>query len=317
MRHRIYTTMPTYQYTFTVFTPTYNREHTLARVFSSLQAQSYRDFEWLIVDDGSTDGTRVLVEQWQRTAQFPIRYIYQENRGKHVASNRGAREAKGRFLLSLDSDDACVPNALERFKYHWENIPEDHRHQFSAVTVLCMDEFGSIHGNRFPLEVTDSDSIEIRYKFRVKGEKWGFQLTDILRQYPFPEIEGERFVTEDIVWRSIARRYKTRYVNEALRIYFDSDADQAGRLTKVAAGNQAKGRTMYCASVLNNDLAWFTTVPTEFLRIGGNYTRYAYHAGKGIAQQVHGLTSLPARILWLLMFPVGFCLHLRDRAQQK
>jgi hypothetical protein len=209
-----------------------------------------------------------------------------------------------------------VPSALERLKYHWENIPDDQRHGFSAVTVLCMDESGAIHGNRFPSDLTDSDSIEIRYRYRVKGEKWGFQLTDVMRQYPFPEIEGERFVTEDIVWRAIARRYKTRYVNEALRIYFDSDADQAGRLTKVAAGNQAKGRTLYYESVLNNDLAWFTTVPIEFLRIAGNYTRYAYHAGRGVAQQVDGLTSLPARVLWLAMFPVGYWHHRRDCAQQ-
>lgn len=90
--------------TFTVFTPTYNRAHTLLRVFSSLQAQTFQDFEWLIVDDGSTDGTEELIKHWGSESHFPVRYFKQENRGKHVAFNRGVREATGQFFLPLDSD---------------------------------------------------------------------------------------------------------------------------------------------------------------------------------------------------------------------
>ena len=103
---------------FTVFTPTYNRAYTLHRVYESLKAQTYRDFEWLIVDDGSNDNTRELIQKWQNESLFSIRYIYQQNSGKHIAFNRAVREAKGELFLTLDSDDACVEEALERFKYH-------------------------------------------------------------------------------------------------------------------------------------------------------------------------------------------------------
>ena len=308
--------MPESQYCFTVFTPTYNRANTLQRVYDSLCGQTYRNFEWLVVDDGSTDDTRAMIAAWQIQATFPIRYIYQENQGKHIAFNRGVHEAKGELFLTLDSDDACVPTALERLKFHWDSIPGSERHHFSAVTVLCVDESGAIHGSQFPSDVTDSDSIEIRYRYRVTGEKWGFHLTAVLRQFPFPEVEGEKFVTEGIVWRAIARHYKTRYVNEALRIYFNNDADQAGRLTKVIPKGQAKGRALYYESVLNQDMVWFKIVPGEFLRAAGNYTRYAFHTGCSIGKQVGGLTNIRARLLWLLMLPVGYMFYLRDHSRR-
>src|SRR5690242_19362698 len=101
---------------FTVFTPTYNRAHTIERVYRSLCTQNCRDFEWLVVDDGSTDGTEALIRQWQHEAEFPIRYFWQPNAGKHVAMNRGVAEASGSLFLTLDSDDACVPWALERLR---------------------------------------------------------------------------------------------------------------------------------------------------------------------------------------------------------
>src|SRR6266705_680676 len=150
-----------YQYTFTVFTPTYNHAYTLHRVYESLCVQTYRNFEWLVVDDGSSDDTRKLIDTWEQQARFPLRYIYQPNQGKHVAFNRGVREARGELFLCLDSDDGCVPKALERLKYHWDQIPFSQRHRFSAVTALCIDELGGLHGSRFPQDITDSDSLEI------------------------------------------------------------------------------------------------------------------------------------------------------------
>src|SRR6266576_5358341 len=104
---------------FTVFTATHNRAHTLARAYESLQRQTYRDFEWLIIDDGSTDKTRLLIRSYLEAAALPVRYIYQEHQGKHVAHNRAVLEAKGEFLLPLDSDDALLPHALMRLKFHW------------------------------------------------------------------------------------------------------------------------------------------------------------------------------------------------------
>src|SRR6478672_7236545 len=90
---------------FSVVTATYNRAHTLGRTYESLQAQTFRDFEWIIVDDGSTDGTGSLVSGWAQESSFPIRYVSQENGGKHTALNHAVSVARGTFLASVDSDD--------------------------------------------------------------------------------------------------------------------------------------------------------------------------------------------------------------------
>ncbi|MGQ9564843.1 MAG: glycosyltransferase family 2 protein, partial [Thermogutta sp.] len=96
---------------FTVFTPTYNRAHTLSRTYESIRRQTIRDFEWVIVDDGSTDGTDELVQQWQQECNdFPIRYFWQPNQHKKVAFNRGVREAKGQWFVPIDSDDELLPD---------------------------------------------------------------------------------------------------------------------------------------------------------------------------------------------------------------
>ena len=101
---------------FTVFTPTFNRAYTLQGVYESLAMQTFRDFEWIIVDDGSTDNTENLISEWKKEANFVIRYYYQTNQGKHIASNKGVKEAQGELFLFLDSDDRCVPQTLEVFK---------------------------------------------------------------------------------------------------------------------------------------------------------------------------------------------------------
>jgi glycosyltransferase involved in cell wall biosynthesis len=305
-----------YQYVFTVFTPTYNRRHTLHRVYESLKAQTYRDFEWLIVDDGSTDNTCELVEQWQQENLVPIRYIYQENSHKHIAFNRGVREAKGELFLTFDSDDSCEPQALERFKYHWDAIPLDQKEKFSAVTCLCKDRDGKIIGSLFPFNPTDSDSLEIHYRFKVKGEKWGFHRTDVLRQFPHhvEEIMGF-YIPESVLWNKIAKKYKTRFVNEALRMYW-TDQPSIMRNTQHQK-KKAVGGEIYYSNVLNEETEWFRFAPLIFWRSAVLYSRYSFHLGTKISQQIVNIKTPIGKILWLIALPVGYLVYLKDNYTNK
>jgi glycosyltransferase involved in cell wall biosynthesis len=298
--------MTEYFYTFTVFTPTFNRAHTLPRVYESLKAQTYRDFEWLILDDGSTDATEALVRQWQREADFPINYIWQENAGKHLAVNRGVQEARGKLFLILDSDDACVAKALERFEFHWDSIPPHNRNEFTGVTCLAQDPDGNLVGSRFPVDSLDSNSLEVRHKYGVRGEKWGFHRTKVLGQFPYPEVAGEDpYVPPSLVWNRIALRFKMRYVNDVLRIYYPPSPDALrSRRRPVKA---PEGARLYYQEFVNLEYPFPELV---LLRSYANYVRYSLHGRIGLAAQLSGIRS-PLR--WLAAFPMGLLQSLRDR----
>lgn len=299
---------------FTVFTATHDRAHTLPRVLDCLERQTFRDFEWVIVDDGSTDGTRAMVDGWRSKTDFLLRYVYQPHAGKHVAFNRGVREAKGQLFLSLDSDDGAVPQALERFKSHWESIPNDRRLRFSAATALRMYEDGRPVGDRFPREITDSEALELYFKYRIRGDKWGFQRTDVLRDYPFPEPPGVTFVSESVVWFAIARRFKTRYVNEYLGINYGSDPDEP-RLSNLTVAT-AQGRLLLHKAVIEDYLDYAVSSPLLILKSLINYSRYSFVSGIGVWGQMRCLRTVGRKALVLSVIPFGYALYLRDRSRR-
>lgn len=220
---------------FTVFTPTFNRAHTIARVYDSLLAQTCRDFEWLVIDDGSTDGTTGLVREWIADAKLAIRYYQQPNLGKHVAFNQAVRHARGALFLPLDSDDACTPDALECFNARWSAIPPGERKRYSGLTSLCRDQDGNVLGGPLPTEVIDGAPFAVLSQQGRSAETWTLFRTDVLRAFPFPEFPGEKFIAEGLVVNRIGRHFVTRFINEALRVYYDSPDSLTRSTVKIRA----------------------------------------------------------------------------------
>lgn len=292
---------------FTVFTATYNRAAKLYRPFSSLMAQTYKDFEWLVVDDGSQDESGDLLQQWAFSSNFPIRYIFQAHLGLHMAFNRAVQEAMGEFFLPLDSDDALEPHALERLLHHWNNVPEAQKRGFSGVCCLCRDETGRIIGDRFPKDVMDSDSLEITYKYRVRGQKGGFHRVEVMKEFPFDQT-AEMGCNP---WRRIARKYKMRFVNEALEIYHqDSPEDSLARWPKRIRPVTGVYRTL---EVLNHEMDYFSFWPAEFCRAAIRYSRYSFHCRLSLSDQRRRLKNRKGRRLWATTWPLGYLIYLRDR----
>jgi glycosyltransferase involved in cell wall biosynthesis len=195
---------------FTVLTPTYNRAHTLTGAYESLCDQTFQDFEWVIVDDGSTDGTKELVSSWK--SFFPIRYTWKPNGGTHTAVNIGIAQAAGEFVVILDSDDRCVPRALERLDYFWRQIASPER--FSNLVARCFSGDGSVLGNPLPLEHVDVFNLGDALAIVGHTDRWGMIRTDILKRFRYPEFSNERFIPEGVVWNRILNG--VRYVNEPL-----------------------------------------------------------------------------------------------------
>jgi glycosyltransferase involved in cell wall biosynthesis len=199
---------------FTVLTATFNRAHTLEATYQSLCAQTFRDFEWMVVDDGSTDGTRELVASWKPA--FPIRYTWKPNRGKHTAINFGVDQAAGEFIAIVDSDDRLVPHALDCLDSHWRRIPDPER--FSNLVGLCCADDGSVFGGRLSQDCVDVFRLRDALRQIGSGDRWGIIRADVLKQFPYPELKNERFVLEGLVWNRILKKYAARFINEPLLI---------------------------------------------------------------------------------------------------
>ncbi len=200
---------------FTVLTPTYNRAHLLRRVYDSLCSQTFRDFEWVIVDDGGSDGTKDLVASWRPF--FPIRYTWKPNGGMHTALNLGVEQAAGEFVLIMDDDDRCVPQALERFDDRWRQIPNPER--FAYLAALCYREDGkTILGSRLPKDYVDAFTVGEKMAL-CEVDRWGIVRTDIARQFLYPVFKNERYMALGVVQNRIMRRYGARFFDEPLQIH--------------------------------------------------------------------------------------------------
>lgn len=247
----------------TVFTPTYNRANTLSRVYESLKSQTFRDFEWLIVDDGSTDNTKEVVDSFIADADFLIRYFYQENSGKHTAINKAVKETDSEFFIIADSDDSFKPEALEVFINEWELIPDDQKPLFKGLICKCYDaetgeDIGTFPGNRI-----DADELYAGFVLKFRFEKWSFFRTDVLREFPFPEPDEHlKFFPETVVWQRMSKKYKTRYINYSLRAYY---RDQDNALTSNANQRYRENKYLWQHHI-NDTIGYFKYNPKLYLK---------------------------------------------------
>lgn len=311
--------MSQYNLTFTVFTPTFNRAQTLERVYVGLKSQSFRNFEWLIVDDGSTDNTLKLIKSWQSKSNFPIRYFYQENAGKHIAYNHGVHLAVGTLFIILDSNDSCVPEALERFKTHWEQIFEQSKDEFACVSSLCQDPSGNVIGKALPQDIVNSDWLEMYYLYDRWFERWECYRTDVLLSFPFPSITNT-YIPESYLWFQLAKKYKTRFINESLRIYWNKQPEldkKSIQITRLHPQKASVGCFFAYQSALNNNLDYFSRAPIKFLKHGAQFTRYGLHNQMPINQMLKNLHSLFAKLIWLCTFPIGIAFFFKDTLSRK
>lgn len=202
----------------TVFTPSYNRAALIETLYQSLRRQAFHDFEWIVVDDGSSDSTEALFDLWlQDDNPFSICYIKQENGGKHRAVNQGLAKAQGELFFIVDSDDYLPDDALTLIDSTEKTIPADVRPGFAGICGCKAFFNGKMIGSTFEnREFLDITYLE-REQFGIRGDRAEVFYTGLLKRYPFPEFEGENFITECVVWDRIGGDgYKFRYFNRTL-----------------------------------------------------------------------------------------------------
>ena len=200
----------------TVLTPTFNRAYILNKAYESLLNQKDKNFEWVVVDDGSKDNTETLIKKYIKENKIKINYIKKQNGGKHTAINEGVKKAKGKYLVILDSDDIFTPNAISLINKYSEKY-KNNENICGFSFLKCYPDNKKI-GREMDDDEIVSNHIEYRYNNNMYGDMAEVFITDILKKYPFPIFKNERFLSEALIWNRIALKYDTVYINEKLYI---------------------------------------------------------------------------------------------------
>lgn len=198
----------------TIFTPAYNRAHTLERTYESLCSQGCKDFLWLIIDDGSTDETSKLIDEWKkRDNGFEIQYVYKENGGMHTAHNIAYEKIETELNICIDSDDKLAKDAVSLILKKWEEIKDQ---GYAGIIGLDADFSGKIIGDAFSTDLKET-TLKDYYAKGGKGDKKLIYRTDIIKKYPqYPIFEGEKYVALGYKYRLIDQQYKLSVLNKIL-----------------------------------------------------------------------------------------------------
>jgi glycosyltransferase involved in cell wall biosynthesis len=255
----------------TIFTPTYNRAHLLQRVYDSLLAQTNRDFEWLVVDDGSSDNTEAFIQKLIAEGQIKIVFKKQPNGGKHTAINRGLELASGTLFLILDSDDELTPDAVEKIAAQWNRLVAEPDFELFGGLVANKSYIGGQHiGTDLDYDILDTTVIDYRFHRKIAGDKLEIFKTALLKQYPFPE-NGEKFCPEALVWNRIGSKYKFRFFNDSIYLAEYLPDGLTDRIVTIRKKSPINAGTYY------TELAGYAIPFIEKIKAGINYWRFSIY----------------------------------------
>lgn len=288
----------------TVFTPAYNRAHTISRTYESLLQQKCKDFIWLVVDDGSTDNTAELIRQWQKNDNgFEIEYVYKENGGMHTAHNTAYENIHTELNVCIDSDDRMGENAVELILKKWERVKDK---GYAGIIGLDADFDGKIIGRGFPDGLEETTVIGY-YSAGGSGDKKLVYRTDIINQYPpYPVFEGEKYVSLSYKYRLIDQSYKMAVLDEILcNVEYQADGSSG---------------TMWKQYIKNpNGFAFWRKVCMQYPESAKRLIIDCIHycSSSFIAKNRKYISQSPKKLLTLLCTPLGFILTIYIKRKAK
>lgn len=287
----------------TVLTPTYNREKYLLKLFKSLSDQTNQGFEWLIVDDGSTDGTEYTVSKFKGNSTFKITYIKKENGGKHTALNIGFKKIDTLFIFIVDSDDILTKDAIQQI---YDNAEIVKNNNLCGISFLRGYSEIKCIGDRFPQDKGILNGIDIQFRYKVRGDKAEVWRTDILNKYTFPVFEGEKFQGENYIWWQIAREYNMLYINKIIYIteYLEGGLSLSGKKMRIKNP---------CGGMENAKMAFFKEFPLLVrIKYSWLYICYGFFAGENI-QDIVKKSEKASLIIPNLIFGWGLYKYWKTR----
>lgn len=285
----------------TVFTPVYNRGYCVRNVYDSLVNQTFSNFEWLVINDGSTDDTAEVIQECIKENRIKIMYFEQCNGGQHRALNRAIENANGKLFMIVDSDDDLKPEALEKIVYYENTIKE--KKQFAGVSGLRCSREGNLIGSFVPLhtcEYIDATNIERYKKDILQGDKAEAYYLKVLKEfYPIPEFEGENDVEKGVLWNRIAESgLKIRWFN--LAIYnCEYLADGMSKNILQNYRKNFKGYSLYIKEFIHYDIGQLRKIKTIIVYCEN--ARQKSISCKEIAENI-GISLIHARLAYIISY---------------
>lgn len=280
----------------TIFTPTYNRAYTLHKCYESLKLQTNQDFKWLIIDDGSSDNTKELVQKWIDEKQLDITYHYQENQGMHGAHNTAYELIDTELNVCIDSDDYMPKDAVEKILNYWKEHKSD---DLAGIIGLDVYENGDVIGTKLPDNLESETLFDLYQKHKVKGDKKIVYRTDLSRQYPYPLFEGERYVGLAYKYYKIDQTHKLGLLNEVLCIVeYMEDGSSKNMLHQYK--RNPKGFAFYRIENLKNPKASLIYKYKECIH---------YVSSRLLSGERQYFKKNPQKLLTLFAFPFGYLLY--------
>lgn len=282
-----------------ILTPTYNRAYTLKRAYESLIRQTMKDFEWIIVDDGSSDNTKDLVNEFIAEGLISIKYFYKENGGKHTALNYGIKKIKSSYVLILDSDDYLKDDCIEIVINSWKKY--DKNKKIGCLSFLRVFPNEETIGKKYKDTEIISNHIDFRYNKSLLGDMCEVFRSSVLKKYPFPVFEGERFLSEAIVWNRIAFDYDTVYINEPIYVT-DYLEDGLSKNSLKVRYNSPNGASLNANMFLNSRFKFSIRLKNAIL-----YDGFSLVSGKKFFDIIKNSNN---KVLSFIFFPLGVVLFI-------
>ncbi|WP_404445299.1 glycosyltransferase family 2 protein [Sutcliffiella horikoshii] len=281
----------------TVFTPTFNRGYCLGRCYESLANQTSKNFTWLIIDDGSTDGTKELVETWRRENKIEIEYIWQENQGMHGAHNTAYEHITTELNVCIDSDDYMPMDAVEKISSFWKKQGSE---KVSGIVGLDLFTNGQIIGTPLPEEHKTSTLFNLYYKHGVKGDKKLVYRTELTKRYPYPIFTGEKYVGLAYKYYKLDQDYELLIMNEALCVVeYLSDGSSVNMLKQYR--KNPKGFAFYRKELMN----------LPFVSFVFKVRQAVHYVSSSLIMNNRGFISeAPNKGITTLVLPFGYLLYL-------
>lgn len=292
---------------FTLFIPSFNRAHSIGKTLASVNESTFRNFEVIIIDDGSTDHTLEIVEYWREKVDFPFSYIFQENSGKMQAHNRALSHARGFLFMTLDAGDLLLPTALELLKLAWEEIPSQDKVNIAGISALCLREDGALSGKKYPERVANNNYLSLVSRNPLSGEKRQAIRTTVMKQYPYPLIPGEKHIRPDLILKRMAHHYQLHFINVPVQVN-KREADGITANIRNYRLNNPKSFKLYFLEEITVNKSYYNW--RKLYSDHWRYVQYSLHSGIGLKHQFNEVHNM---LLWLLSIPEGVLKWVIDR----